>query len=193
MVISDRLGYLLGNTVDQFECCRLFFDMRLLSEQLYTAMIRELTLCREKSPPLLIWVELSFRIAEDYKQLLEEQLKQYVFTDQHEEICFYKNQLPLFLAESAFYCLLNYAHNFCPAGEEEQEAFWLKQSLRLDRFRQKHAAFYSYYMNEQCQLDGIYYIPPFPDNYPKLIGDLLARKRYKDYAEDRLKLLRAGE
>lgn len=161
--------------------------MRLPSEQLYAALMRDIKQCRDKSLPLLISIELCFRLSEQYNRLLQDQLELYTFIDKEEEVCFFKNLQPLFLAESAYYCLLNYAHNFCPPDIDDQIVFWTRQMGRLEKFQRKHPEFYSYYSNGQCQLDAIYYTRPLPGGYPQLIGDLLARKRYHCYAKEQLK------
>ena len=149
-------------------------------------MIRDIGRTRELNLPTLIEIEFCFRIAEKYNQLLLHQLSLHSFLNQDEEIEFYKEQQPVFLSESAYYCLLNYAHSFCPTSIEDQAMFWKRQGERLLKFQQKHAEFYSYHINGQNQLDAYYYSGSLPGNYPKLKADLLARIRYAQYAEEQI-------
>lgn len=155
-------------------------------DQLYATLIRELDHCGGRGLPLLISIELRFRIAEQYNRRLLKQVEDNGFTDPDDEINFYKNILPKFIAESAYYCLLNYAHNFCPADSEEKNAFWNRQANRIEKYKQRYPEFVAYYESGENRDDLKYYMRPLPGEFPKHIGELMARERYARYAQEQM-------
>ena len=155
-------------------------------DDLFAAMNRDLERCWCQPLPLMISIELSFRISEQYNQRLADRLADHSFQDARDEIDFFKNIQPQFLAESAYYCLLNYAHNFCPSDSNERIAFWKRQADRLGKFKVKNPLFYQYHNSNSTESDNLYYRQPLPGNFPKLLGDLWARERFAIYAQEQV-------
>jgi len=163
-----------------------------LGELLYRELQLELLQCFNKGLPQLVEIECAFRTSERYQRKMNEHVSQRSFSDRAEEICFYKNIYPRFLGESAFYRLLNYGHNFCPADAtpSEKKRFWTSQLARLEQYKTKHREFYAYYESGNTEMDEIHFATPLPDRYDMLIGELRARERYAAYAAEQLKLIK---
>ena len=171
-------------------------------EQLYQDLLNDLRYCQGKGLPFLAETEYCFYLAEKYRGLLREELNGYSFPSVEEEIHFFKNIRPKFIAQSEYFSLLNYAGNFCPSADPTDERnFWIRQSNRLEKFRKDNKEFYDYYSTGSSHLDIIYYtasstIPEKQESnerlnrdYGLLAGQLMARERYVTYATRQLELL----
>lgn len=172
-------------------------------EQLYQELLNDLRYCQEKGLPFLVETEYCFYLSEKYRGLLRDELTGYIFHSIEEEVHFFKNINPKFIAESEYASLLNYAGNFCPETTylADIQHFWLRQASRLEKFKKEHKEFYAYYLEGHTHLDTVYYtrasqLPGEPDfyrtsnDYDLLTGRLLAQERYVVYAGKQLEALR---
>lgn len=174
--------------------------MKLRSEQLYNEMQTDLRLCRAKELSFQVETECCFRISEKYWSLLRNDLRKTGFPSLTDEIYFFKEIKPKFLAESEYYRLINYAANFCPddAFPHDQKNFWIRQLNRLDKFKLQHEQFWIYFSSGQSAKDDIYFTrgdskddeysaDKAASGFDELTAQLIARQHYAVYARDKLK------
>ena len=174
--------------------------MKLRSDQLYNEMQHDLSHCRDKGFLLQVETECCFRISEKYWQLLRDDIRKFGFTSLTDEIFFFKEIKPKFIAELEYFRLINYAANFCPDDTfpHDQKNFWTRQMNRLDKFKAQNEQFWIYYSSGQVSKDEIYFIRGDKDddeysfdktasNFDELTGQLLARQRYNVYAREKLR------
>jgi hypothetical protein len=168
-------------------------------DRLYQDLLRELEKCRNEGLPFIIETEHCFYIAERFRSLLRDEVSSSKFTSVEEEIEYFRNIKPKFITESEYASLLNFAGNFCPPDDHEQEKiqFWLRQVSRLEKFRNHQKEFYNYYSSNQTHLDCIQFVSWHPtggkgfvdktrNDYDLMAGRLIARERYAQYASAQL-------
>ena len=174
--------------------------MKLRAKQLYHDMMSDLQHCQNKRLAPAVEVECCFRICEKYWDILRNDLKYYEFPSLEDEIYFFREIKPRFVAEIEYYRLLNYSESFCPddSQPEEQKNFWIRQLNRLDKFKATYQDFYLYYLARQSDKDAQLYTAGDRDdknyefdkttsNYDHLIAQLLARERFAAFAGDKVK------
>lgn len=164
-------------------------------------MLSDLQHCQNKGLPPAVETECCYRISEKYWDILLNELKLHQFTSIEEEIYFFKEIKPRFVAESEYYRLLNYSDSFCPedAYPNDQKNFWIRQMNRLDKFKATYQEFYLYYLTRDTDRDAElftrgdmgnqdYEFDKVSSNYDHLVAQLLARERFVVYATEKLKL-----
>jgi hypothetical protein len=169
-------------------------------EKLYEELISELQKYREQKLIFLLETEYCFHTAEKYLGMIREMMKGHEFVSIEEEVHFFKIIKPKFIAESDYASLLNFAGNFCPSAlhPNDQLTFWKRQVNRLEKFKDKYREFYTYHSMGHTHLDTVYFTrsdegDKTESNYEVLIGQLLARQRYAEYAEVQLLALRQNQ
>jgi hypothetical protein len=175
--------------------------MKLRARQLYHDMLSDLRHCHNKGLPSGVEAECCYRISEKYWEILRRELSHYEFTSTEEEVYFFREIKPRFIAESEYYRLLNYSDSFCPedAYPNDQKNFWIRQINRLDKFKGTYQDFYLYYLGRASDRDSELFTRGEPENerytfdkaisnYDHLIAQLLARERFALYAGERLKV-----
>jgi hypothetical protein len=175
--------------------------MKLHAKQLHHDMMSDLQHCQNKRLAPAVEVECCYRISEKYWEALRSELRSYAFSSIEEEIYFFKEIKPRFIAETEYYRLLNYSESFCPSDSnpEDQKNFWIRQLNRLDKFKSTYQDFYLYYLARQADKDAhlftagdrddkIYEFDKTTSNYDQLIAQLLARERFATYSGEKLKL-----
>lgn len=168
-------------------------------ERLYQELLSNLEKCRNERHPFITETEHCFYIAERYRALLRDEVGRSKFSSVEEEIEYFRNIKPGFVAESEYASLLNFAGNFCPTSDNEQERFqfWLRQVNRLEKFKNHQKEFYDYYISDHTHLDCVQFVSWHPaggkifhdktrNDYDLMAGRLIARERYAHYAMDQL-------
>jgi hypothetical protein len=137
--------------------------------------------------------ELSgYAIIWDYWTKVREQLEPYEFASSEHEIQFFKVIKPLFTAEAEYYSLLHHAELF--AGDDE--AFWRRQPMRLDRFIALNAAFVKAYTAGETRYDGLWFRrgdKRHETSHDPLAGNYLGMLRYQHDVEMKLKTIGSHE
>lgn len=170
--------------------------------RLYQDLERELGKCRNEGLPFITETEHCFYIAENYRGLLRESLAGYSFQSIEEEIQYFKNIKPKFIAECEYASLLNFGGSFCPSTDlAEKIQFWTRQVNRLEKFQHNQKEFYFYYSSFQTHLDCVQFVSYHPsgnkifadrtrNDYDLLTGQLIARQRYAVFAGKKLNELK---
>lgn len=179
--------------------------MRKFAMQLYESMNLDLELTKKKHLDEEKDIECCHQICSKYWQRLRHALSIYHFSSDAEEIDFFKNIKPLFISAIEFYNLLYHAHLFKPVFDAlEKEKFWLRESLRLERFTESNVDFYNYINAKHTTLDEVYFLRrnnadvDFPytnvseierkisTSHDHLMSEYMALEKYKNYVQQQL-------
>jgi hypothetical protein len=136
--------------------------------------------CGELAP--LATIECSFQIAQSYCVLLADAQAD----STQEAIELNKRIKPRFLAEMRYFELCYYASVFRPTGGmADLKEFWIRESNRVLRHSDEHAAFYEYYRDGATDRDAELFVgdPEDVDRYVRILADFLALERYQGYLE----------
>ncbi len=146
--------------------------------------------CRQQPFSQVQKIETSFQICFTYYRVLEEEIHN-LDVKSRELILLNKTVRSLFLARIEYYVLLYHAVLFCPLEKGAAIRFWTQESVRLEKFRKEHAAFYGYYKSGSVQHDEKYYSCTAPLDNPVeggtvLLAKLLALEEYRPYVKEKL-------
>jgi hypothetical protein len=127
--------------------------------QLYRKMQHDIDKLRGNSTCETAMIEGCFTIASHYWNGIKQCLESYLFCNETEEIHFFKNIKPLFIAAIEYYTLHYQAILFRPSHDATSlAAYWLHQLKRVETFYARHKDFYLYYTSGQTCSDSIYFI-----------------------------------
>lgn len=176
--------------------------MNQQAETLYQEMQEDIKICEGKEFGELEKIECCYQISTNYWQRIRTELKAYIFSDEAEEIYFFKKVKPLFLSTIEYYNLLYHAELFLPEFDaSKQMKFWMRESERLEKFNKANKEFIQYYKEGFSYKDEQYFLRknnPIPgdrsNSYAKishdhLISDLLTLERYFKYVQSKLSIL----
>lgn len=171
-------------------------------------MQQDIEICRQKGFDEEKEIECCSQVCKNYWQQVQKKLFVHQFNSDDEEIDFFKNVKPLFTSEIEYYNLLLHAELFRPVfGKDHIEKFWLRESLRLERFSENNSEFYKYYTSKDTSLDEIYYLRRNNDatdipgagigelerktssSHDHLLSDLMALEKYTDYVQKQIEKL----
>lgn len=171
-------------------------------------MLDSIEQCMQLSMPEMKKIERCFSIANTYWEKLKESLRGKDFESEEEEIAFFKNVKPLFTSQMEYYCILSEAILFVPDEKERARLYWIQERDRYQRFLRKYDVFFEYLQEGQNYFDSFYFLRKnyvlvqtwdlpiydveieFCTTYDGLVRRFLAKKRYDEYAEYRLSLLK---
>jgi len=173
---------------------------------MYRRLRADVDQCGQRDVPELERIECCFRTASVYWTNMLEELSQYRFATEEEEIDFFRNIKPLFTSQIEFYTLIYQGMLFKPKEDlVKMVAFWASESTRLSRFSENKEAFISYYKSGDTCLDRQYFLRDnnrtpgaivakvydknthFSTSHDWLVTALLAQEMYHEYTRDRLK------
>jgi RteC protein len=165
---------------------------------------KDIGLCMTKGLPIEKETEYCFQISNGYCNRVREESFIYKFENPDEEIDFYKNVKPGFIAEVEYYGLVYHALLFRPKDSiDELKNFWIREMNRLEKFIMENTGFYEYYILRSSWNDANYFtreknepgrnqteffetdklMRARPDY---LAATILTLKRYKEYAAKQL-------
>lgn len=148
--------------------------------------------------------EKCFWIARNYSRQLKERIKMDDFTNDDEEIDFFRNIKPHFVCYIEYFLLISDALIIVPAMQDEYHAFWITEKGRLKRFRQVQAGFINYYESGQHDSDVKYFLRRNNDmkflpnlhiydadidwctSHDRLVRNYLAYKMYSEYCNKKI-------
>jgi hypothetical protein len=175
-------------------------------EKIYSFLKKELEENIEKGP-FVKAVENNFIIAGNYWSELRATVAEYDFTNEEQEILFFKTIKPLFIAELEYYSLVYHSLLFCPFDRSNQKKFWEREAKRPEDFKEQYRDFYLYHTSGRTDRDQQYYLrgnakdasemefdsydrePNSRTTHDNLIAKLWALERYAKYACSKLKEL----
>ena len=180
--------------------------MKQQIQSIYRQLRADVDVCRQQDMPELERIECCFRTASVYWVNMREELSQYRFTTEEEEIDFFRNIKPLFTSQIEFYTLIYQGMLFKPKEDPVKiAAFWAGESARLNRFCENKEAFIAYYKSGDTCLDRQYFLRDnnktpgavaprvydinthFSTSHDWLVAALMAQEMYHEYTRDRLK------
>jgi len=99
-----------------------------------------------------------YHIAADHWQRIKEYIRRIGFSDDADEIDFFKNRKVLFTGLLEFYLLLYRFQVYAGAGSGLLEEFRKGEVDRIRNFRETHASFKSYYDQARAEWDDLYFL-----------------------------------
>ncbi len=179
--------------------------MNLNSMQLYQQMQDDIEKSAVNCTCEMLMIENCFTITMRYWNNIKQRLDCHLFSNETEEIDFFKNIKPLFIAAIEYYTLYYQAMLFKPSHDTAAlTAYWMQQLKRVETFYNRHRDFYQYYTSGQTCNDNFYFIRRnnicdstsqlFSDNKPSISYDHIAARiigyqRYLAYVKDQLEIL----
>jgi len=172
--------------------------------QLYSQMQEEINELKKYCNNEILLVEKCFSIALHYWNKIKHRLAIFTFKQEEEEIIFFKNIRPLFIAAIEYYTLQYQALLFKPSNDPDELAlYWLQQLKRVTLFYDRHKEFYHYYLSGQTNNDKAYFTrsassaDTFKKNdfnmksssYDDIAARIMAYRQYNSYAEEQLRTL----
>lgn len=119
------------------------------------------------------------------------------FSDEDEEITFFKLLLPKFKGWEEYHALV-YSGELVSASSPNPSAFWMEELQMTDNYFRKYQSMYNYYREGRSELDKTYFLrknnlsldKPTDDElstmHSTLIGKFLAREKYMEYIGKKL-------
>ena len=104
------------------------------------------------------WIEWSFSITTKAWLSIQEKIEGAAFTDQQEEISFYKTLKPKFVGLIDFFTLLYRSVLFQPEDKQEKKEYWKRELATCKNFLSKHKSFCRYYEQGETGMDPVYFV-----------------------------------
>jgi hypothetical protein len=128
-------------------------------DQLFVSFTQELTSLEDTDRDMLAKAEAAIKVCHHYLEQLKVIVQQYGFTDQAEEIRFFKQTKPLFLTWCIYYTAIFNLYSHWPEGSETIQREHIKnEQRRIKQFFSEHQAFYVYYRTKSTHLDDKYFV-----------------------------------
>ena len=156
----------------------------------YQSLLQSLEHCQQQPFSQVQVIEISFQICFTCYRDLEEEIHN-LDVKGRELILLNKAIRSFFLARIEYYVLLYHAVLFCPLEKGAAIRFWTRESVRLEKFRKEHAAFYGYYKSGSVTHDDMYYsctaaLDDPADCGTVILAKLLALEEYNPYVKEKL-------
>ena len=124
---------------------------------LYARLLSEIEQSKD-IPCFLQRIEYCFQAGTSYIMRLREEMFLHPFSSAEDEIEFFREIKPLFTTQTEYYNLLYHGYLFRPVDNpEELHKFWLRESMRLEKFADAQNAFYLYFKQGRRNLDAYYF------------------------------------
>jgi len=168
-------------------------------ELLYGQLIKLINACEHSHSEFNRMIECAFLNTQRILVQLNELVKDYVFTNDREQIEFYKHIQPRFRSWEEYYALIYAAQTALGLAENAAE-FWIEEKSLLEKYFTKHHHFYRYISDGLCDQDERYFVihaEPAPAceagaaegrrYYSRLVAKFIARERYAIFIDERLR------
>jgi hypothetical protein len=181
----------------QQQCCRL-----------YKKIIRQIACYESKATDEKKWIEWGFSITTKAWLHIQETVEGYSFTDQQEEIGFYKTLKPRFIALMDFFTLLYRSVLFQPEDAAGKKEYWKSELTTCKMFLLKHKTFCRYYEQGNTGMDHVYFVQqnnqqsllfgisenkgPVIPSYSYLLARIISMQKYQHYVLKKLNVKTAG-
>jgi hypothetical protein len=120
--------------------------------KLLQMLLSELIACWQRPQCEKLLIESAFLITQKHCNELKQAFWQHKFTDNTEEICFFKHIHPQFGGRMLYYSIVYESLLSCPSCCESTKIFWLKELDRYNRFRSHHENLVNY-LDTNCTED----------------------------------------
>jgi hypothetical protein len=132
--------------------------MKTITERYQTAMEHQLLEVTLTGAPLTEQYRASILICKKAMTKLKNYVSSYSFTNQAEEIHFFKEIKPLFYSKYIYFInVYNFLMRSPPGGEEAVRAYINFHLTDIQRFFDNNKAFYQYYRSRGTQMDVVYF------------------------------------
>jgi hypothetical protein len=176
--------------------------------RLYKKMVQQLAGYETIATDEKKWIEWGFGIASKTWFRIQSAVDGYLFTDQQEEISFYKTLKPKFIGLMDYFTQLYKSVLFQPEDSPGKKEYWKNELDICKDFLSKHSAFCQYYEQGNTGMDHIYFVQHnnmqpliFGINennrrvitsYSHLLAQIISVKKYQYYIQQKMGVL-AGE
>jgi hypothetical protein len=182
--------------------------MKKRAEYLYSHLLQDMDHCKRKGFDTKREAECCFHIADKYWAILKHEVVHYDFSNEQDEIDFFRVIKPKFTSEIEYYNLVFHMSLPLPDDPVSHEYLWRIEAQRLKKFIQSNQEFYDYYKSGRNDRDHEYFIRVNSDlsNFPKikvydmdsrantshdsLVASLIALERYDRYVAEQLDKLK---
>ncbi|MGG9963606.1 RteC domain-containing protein [Ferruginibacter sp. SUN106] len=175
------------------------------STQLYTQMQEDINGLLMHCKCETSMIEGCFNIVIRYWSKIKKCLETHLFSNETEEIYFFKNIKPLFTGAIEYYTLHYQAILFKPSNDTNAlVAYWMHELKRVEKFYARHKEFYQYYSSGQCHMDDIYFTRASntskefcnkrtdvntTTSHDHIVACIIAYQKYYKYVEAELEIL----
>ena len=129
------------------------------SDQLYDNLQRELKLIDLAGDNRLLMLESAFGMVDKAMEELKDYLLNYTFSDEEQEVSFFKNQMTRFLKDSIFYSELFGIEANKPAGTRKFiKQFYEKELRGVRYFLTSQQGLYNYMLMKKSHFDRTYFL-----------------------------------
>jgi hypothetical protein len=167
-------------------------------------MLSEITNCQKGKISEKERTEVSFLVANYYRNKLKELISKRGFENESEEIYFFRNVKPNFTCHSEYFYKLKVAMSKAPVEKNRAIEFWKNERNCLNQFCITHSSFVRYYESGERIFDAFYFLRKSNDlrsvpnlyfhdsdvdwctSHDKLVRDYLTYKKYKEYCVTKL-------
>ncbi len=177
-------------------------------ESLHNEMLEEIKETQDTDLPEAERTAVAFWIANRYWDKLKTRFSSSVFTNDEDEIEFFKIVKPQFTGYIQYFTMISEALLFIPDQRENEITYWEEEMKRYDFFCNKHGEFVAYYKSDKYNLDATYFtkVPKdwqplnqmmtydsdkkFCSTHDWLVRGMVAHKMYYEYAKGKREWLR---
>jgi hypothetical protein len=163
--------------------------------QLYDEMLAEIKACKKEKSNEEERIQTCFEIAGNYKEKINEAVRNHDFMNSTDEIYFFRNVKPLFHAEVEFYTYCYHITLFktkeLEADKKELENFYNRQLVKKEKLRKEHPVFCEYVEEGKTYADMQWFTRRLNSResslFDKLMGKYLAIEKFEDYLKGVMK------
>ena len=143
------------------------------------------------------WIEEGFSLTTKAWLSIQEKIEGSPFTDQQEEISFYKTLKPKFVGLIDFFTLLYRSVLFQPEDIMGKKEYWKRELANCKNFLSKHNSFCQYYEQGETGMDPVYFVQQsnrqplifgineniwhVTTSYSHLLARIISNKKYQRY------------
>jgi hypothetical protein len=170
--------------------------------RLYKKILLQLTYYETTATDEKKWIEWSFSLTIKAWLSIQEKIEGAPFTDQQEEISFYKTLKPKFVGLMDFFTLLYRSVLFQPEDARGKKEYWKRELTTCKNFLSKHKTFCRYYEQGDTGMDPVYFVQQnnqqpliFGINenrghvitsYSHLLARVISIKKYQRYIQEKI-------
>jgi hypothetical protein len=169
---------------------------------MYRKIVQQLAYYETTATDEKKWIEWSFGLTTKAWLSIQEMIEGYQFTDQQEEISFYKTLKPKFVGLIDFFTLLYKSVLFQPEDAPGKKKYWKRELTTCKKFLSKHKPFCRYYEQGDTGMDPVYFVQQnnqqpliFGINennrrvitsYSHLLAQIISVKKYQCYIQQKM-------
>ncbi len=177
-------------------------------ESLHNEMLEEIKESKDTDLPEAERAAVGFWIVNKYWDKLKQMVSSSEFTDDLNEIEFFKIVKPQFTGYIQYFTIISEALLFVPEKREDEFSYWQEEMKRYAFFCDKHSDFVNYVESGKDDVDASYFTKApknwqpvsammtydsdkkFCSTHDWLVRGLVAHKMYNEYAKRRREVMR---